>query len=92
MLSIDLVTGGDWHTRLRRNNARAFELRMRSSRNSRMAVIVIERKRWVLRRCLHVLLLRGRRRDVVLVDGGKLLRPWRVRQCAYCGQPPPPNN
>jgi hypothetical protein len=29
---------------------------------------------------------------VVLVDGGKLLRPWRVRQCAYCGQPPPPNN
>jgi hypothetical protein len=61
--------------RLGRNNAWTFKLpRMCGGRDSRMAVIVVERKRRVFRRCLHVLRLRGRRRDVTLVCGGKLLR------------------
>ena len=65
----------DWLTRMGRNNAGAAELRrMRRGRDGWMTLIVIERKRRVLRRCLHILRLRGGRRHVMLIGGGNLLR------------------
>jgi hypothetical protein len=52
----------DWLTRMRCDNARSAELSgMRCGCDGRMALIVVERKRRVFRRGLHILRLRGRR-------------------------------
>jgi hypothetical protein len=63
--------------RMRRNNAWTFKLRgMRGRRDRGMALIVVERKRRIFRRSLHVVRLLGRRSNVTLFFRGKLLGRW----------------
>ena len=66
---------GNRRTRMRGDDAGTAHLRrVRGRRNGGMAVIVVERQRRIFRRHLHVLRLLRRRRHVLLVDGGNLLR------------------
>ena len=66
---------GNRRTRMRGDDAGTAHLRrVRGRRNGGMAVIVVERQRRIFRRYLHVLPLLRRRRHVLLVDGGNLLR------------------
>ena len=72
--------------RMRRNSAWTFKLRGMRGRSDRgMAVIVVERKRRIFRRRVHVVRLLGRRRNVTLFFRGKLLGRW-----LRCRSPVPP--
>jgi len=67
----------DWLAWMRRNNAWAIKLRrMRGGRDRGLAVIVVERKRRIFRRRLHVACLLGRRRYVPLFFHGELFGRW----------------
>ena len=77
---------GNRRTRMRGDDAGTAHLRrVRGRRNGGMAVIVVERQRRIFRRHLHVLRLLRRRRHVLLVDGGNLLR--RRLRCRATGAP-----
>ena len=79
---------GDRRTRMRGNDAGAAQLGcVAGRRNGRMAVIVVERQRWIFCRNLHVLGLLPRRRHVMLAGGGNLL--WR-RMRRRVAPPVPP--
>ena len=63
--------------RMGRNNAWTFKLRrMRGGRDRGMTVIVVERKRRIFRRRLHVARLFGRRLYVPLFFHGELFGRW----------------
>ena len=77
---------GNRRTRMRGDDAGTAHLRrVRGRRNGGMAVIVVERQRRIFRRYSHVLRLLRRRRHVLLVDGGNLLR--RRLRCRATGAP-----